>query len=309
MRSRTVNKRSAAIALWLVLASVATPEAAPAQDCRPIRKAEFMVTPMGNIPVVTVHINGGTADFLFDTGAERTVMTAAAAGRLGVEAHYEYPRRMRSLGIAVAGGEARLRSFDLGGMALRDFRILVGAVLLPSLDGRPVDGLLGADFLSDYEVDLDLAHRRITLYAPPPCPIIAPAWHGTYSTIAASRSPHDRLFFPVRLDGHALAALIDTGAQLTTLDAASAAAIGVTGPSLAQDPVTTLRGAAAEAVRSRAHRFAELQIDGESLRDQTIMVTRLELQDAELMIGADILRWQRVWLSYASHRIFLEPRF
>ena len=130
-----------------------------------------------------------------------------------------------------------------------------------------------------------------------------------YDTIEANRSLHDRLFFPVRLDGHQLAALIDTGAQLTTLDANSAAALGVSGTTLAHDPVTTLRGAAAEMVKSRAHRFAELQIDGQSLRDQTIMVAKLGLQDADLVLGADFLRWQRVWLSYRSHRIFLERHF
>ena len=76
---------------------------------------------------------------------------------------------------------------------------------------------------------------------------------------------------------------------------------------LARDPVTTLRGAAAEAVRSWAHRFAELQIDGELLRDQTIMVTRLGLQDADLVLGADFPALAtRLWLSYATHRIFLE---
>ena len=89
----------------------------------------------------------------------------------------------------------------------------------------------------------------------------------------------------------------------------SAAAVGVTGTTLAQDPVTTLRGAAAEMVKSRAHRFAELQIDGQSLRDQTIMVAKLGLQDADLVLGADFLRWQRVWLSYRSHRVFLERHF
>jgi hypothetical protein len=62
-------------------------------------------------------------------------------------------------------------------------------------------------------------------------------------------------------------------------------------------------------VKSRAHRFAELQIDGQSLRDQTIMVAKLGLQDADLVLGADFLRWQRVWLSYRSHRIFLERHF
>jgi predicted aspartyl protease len=301
--------RGAVITLLLtLLAGLAGSTAAPAQDCRPTRQAGFTVTPMGNVPVVTVRINGGTAAFLFDTGAERTIMTAAAAERLGVDAHYEYARRMRSIGGAVAGGDARVRSFGLGGMALSDFRILVGAVSLPSFLGKPIDGLLGADFLSDYEVDLDLAHHRIMLFAPPPCPITAPAWSGPYATIEANRSLHDRLFFPVSLDGRPLAALIDTGAQLTTLDADAAAAIGVTGTALAHDPVTTLRGAAAEVVNSRAHRFAELQIDGEALRDQTIMVARLGLQDADLVLGADFLRWQRVWLSYRSHRIFLERR-
>jgi predicted aspartyl protease len=304
-----VNKWRGVIALLLAgLIGVAGAHGAQAQDCRPVRKAEFAVAPMGNIPIVTVRINGGTADFLFDTGAERTIISAAAAKRLGVAAHYEYARPMRSLGSAVSGGDARLRSFDPGGLALRNFRILVGPVSLPSIDGKPVDGLLGADFLGDYEVDLDLADRRIILFAPPPCPIAAPAWSGSYATIHANRSLHDRLFFPVRLDGHSLAALIDTGAQLTTLDAEAAAALGVNGTTLARDPVATLRGATAEAVKSRAHRFAELQIDGERLRDQTIMVTRLGLQDADLVLGADFLRWQRVWLSYSSHQIFLERR-
>ncbi len=88
----------------------------------------------------------------------------------------------------------------------------------------------------------------------------------------------------------------------------SAAALGVTGAALARDPVANLRGAAAEMVKSRAHRFAELEIDGETLRNQVLVVTRLGLQDADLVLGADFLRWQRVWLSYASHRIFIERR-
>lgn len=292
--------------LIVVLASLAGASSAVAQNCRLIKKAEFVVRSLGNIPIVTVRINGGAAEFLFDTGAERSIITAAAAARLGVDVHYEYARQMRSLGTAVSGGDAWLRSFDPGGIALTNFRILVGPVSLPSVEGKPIDGLLGADFLSDYEVDLDLAHRRIILYSQPHCGIAVPAWSSAYTTIEANRSLHDRLFFPVRLDGHALAALIDTGAQLTTLDAESAAAVGVTAAMLARDPVTTLRGAAAEAVRSWAHRFAELQIDGELLHDQTLMVTRLGLQDADLVLGADFLRWQRVWLSYATHQIFLE---
>ena len=260
---------------------------------------------MGNVPVVTLGINGSPASFLFDTGAERTVLTAAAAKRLGVVPHFEYARRMRSLGSAVAGGDARLQTVNLGGMAIPDVRVLVGPVSLPSLAGKSVDGLLGADFLADFEIDLDLMQRRILLYETPPCPIAGPAWSEPYTTIKANRSLHDRLFFPVTLDGHHLAALIDTGAQLTALDSLSATALGVSGQAMARDPVATLRGAAAEVVKSRVHRFTRLEIDGEVVRDPVIVVAGLGLQDADLVIGANFLRWHRVWLSYASHLIFV----
>jgi predicted aspartyl protease len=294
-----------AVALAAMIATGAWPVRAAAQDCRPERRAEIAESPMGNVPIVTVRVNGLPADLLFDTGAERTILTAAAATRLGIVAHYEYARHMRSIGSAVAGGSAKLRAFDIGGMTTRGFRVLVGSVSLPIVDGRPLDGLLGADFFDDFDVDIDLANRRVLLYAPQSCPTDAPAWGEPYTTIAANRSLHDRLFFPVALDGHRLAALIDTGAQLTALDASSAAALGVTGAELARDPVTTLRGAAAETVKSHAHRFTRLDISGQVVRDPVIMVAPLGLQDADLVLGADFLRAHRVWLSYASHLIFL----
>lgn len=292
----------------LLLTMTATAGAA-AQGCRPARLAQFAVSLMGNVPIVTVRVNGSPANLLFDTGAERTVLTAAAAKRLGVELHYEYARQMRSLDSAVASGDAKLRSLDFGSTAFRDVRILVGSVSLPNLAGKPLDGLLGADFFTSFEVDLDLEHRRVTLFEPAPCPIEAPVWSTPYATIKANLSLHERLFFPVALDGHEIDALIDTGAQLTALDAEAAAASGVTGAELARDPVADLRGAAAEMVQARAHRFPQLLIDGETLRDQVIVVTRLGLQDADLVLGGDFLRWQRVWLSYPSHQIFLQRHF
>jgi hypothetical protein len=259
-----ISRLFCALAL-VVVSSAAGCAGTAAQDCRPERPVELAVTPMGNVPIVSLVINGSPANFLFDTGAERTILTAPAARRLGVVPHYEYARRMRSIGGAVAGGDARLRTLDLGGRMLSDVRVLVGSVSLPMLGEKPIDGLLGADFLSDFEVDLDLARRRVILYQAPSCRIAAPAWGAPYATIKANRSLHDRLFFPVGLDGHRLA----------------------------------------EVVKSRAHRFTQLDIDGEILRDPVIVVASLGLQDADLVLGADFLRSHRVWLSYRSQLIFV----
>jgi predicted aspartyl protease len=276
-----------------------------ADDCKPKRQADLAVVFLRNLPLVNLTVNGAAATFLLDTGAERSIMAAAAARRLGVDAHYEYPRRMRSLDGAVSSGDARLRSLGVGGMTLPDFRVLVGALSLPGPAGRPLDGLLGADFFSSFEVDLDLAHGRMILYERLPCAIAAPPWNQAYAAIPVNRSLHDHLFFPVGLDGHKLAAFIDTGAELSAVDAAAALALGVSGATLDQDPIANLRGAGSELVRSRGHRFARLEIGGETLRDRVIFVTNLRLQDADLVLGIDFLRLRRVWLSYGSHQIFL----
>ena len=291
--------------LFCALAFFVVAQDAAAQDCRPRRRAELTVMLAGNVPLATVGINGGPATFLIDTGAERTILTAAAAKRLRVEPHFEYPRQMRSLQGALSSGDARLRTVELGGMTLDDFRILVASVTLPTLAGKTLDGLLGADFLTGFEVDLDLPHNRLTLYDKAPCAMTAPPWSQSFSRIAVNRSLHDRLFFPVSLDGHRLAALIDTGAQLSALDAESAAKLGLRAADLTRDPVATLRGVASEVVNSRAHRFSRLDVGGETVRDPIIVVTRLGLQDADLVLGADFLRTRRIWLSYGSHQIFL----
>jgi predicted aspartyl protease len=99
-----------------------------------------------NLPLVNVTVNGSAATVLLDTGAERIIMAAAAAQRFGIDAYYEYPRRMRSLDGAVASGDARVRILGVGSMTLTDSRILVGSLSLPGPSGKPLDGLLGADF-------------------------------------------------------------------------------------------------------------------------------------------------------------------
>jgi aspartyl protease len=200
--------------LVAVLASAAGIADATADGCTPRRQAELAVIFLRNIPLVNLTVNGAPATFVLDTGAERTIITAAAAQRLGVESHFEYPRRMRGLDGALSSGDARLRSLGLGGTALADLKVLVGSLSLSGPTGKPLDGLLGADFFSSFEVDLDLAHGRLALYQRLSCAIVAPPWRQPYATVPVNRSLHDHLFFPVTLDGHRFAAFIDIGAEL-----------------------------------------------------------------------------------------------
>ena len=82
--------------------------------------------------------------------------------------------------------------------------VRVAPITVASVFSGPLDGVLGADSLNSFDIDLDLPNNRITFYSRQTCPGAAPAWTEPYITMAAGRSKGDHLFFPVQLDGHTL---------------------------------------------------------------------------------------------------------
>jgi hypothetical protein len=213
-----------------------------------------------------------------------------------------YPRRLQGLGGGVVGGMVELPDLAIGGVHLPNFGALVGSIDLPKLGGMVPDGLLGADILSDFEVDLDFAHSRVRLS----CAIGAPDWGTPYTVIEANRSVHDRLFFRATLDGKKVATIIDTGAQDSVIDTRFALAAGVDPQALSREPAKAIRGVSGGAgVPARPYRFRQLVIGNETLSNPILLVAPLGLEDADLIVGVGFLRDRRVWLSYRSHRIFL----
>jgi predicted aspartyl protease len=246
---------------------------------------------------------------LLDTGAETTILTPAAARRAGGQPpRVEFQRQMRGLAGSLQTSEVELRNFTVGGVAIPWRRVRVAPINVASLFSGPLDGVLGADSLSSFDIDLDLPNNRIIFYDKQTCPGAVPAWVEPYVTIAAGRSRGDHLFFPVQLDGRQIDAFVDTGVQSTVLSTGAALRLGVTTAMLARDRVATLRGAAGEQVSGRVHQFERLNIGAEAIRNPEMIVTELALSDADLVLGIDFLRLRRIWLSYGSQQIFLLRR-
>ena len=277
--------------------------------CGTVRLGETTVATLRNAPIVTLLANGKPVTVLLDTGAETTTLTPAVAQRLGAQRpRVEFQRQMRGVAGSLQTSEVELHSFTIGGVAIPWRRVRVAQINVASVFSGPLDGVLGADSLNSFDIDLDLPNNRLTLYSRQSCPGAAPAWSEPYVTIVAGRSKADHLFFPVRLDGHKISAFVDTGAQSSVLSTSGALALGVTAGRLAQDPVRTLRGAAAEQVNARLHRFTRLEIGDEVIRNPEIMVADLRFGDADLVLGIDLLRTRRIWFSYGAQKIFLLGR-
>jgi len=197
---------------------LARPAAAETPPCRAERLAELPLVLLHDVPLVTLTINGRATSLLLDTGAEATILATAAARTLGLDLHYEYPKAATGLTGTIKNGVADMKSLSVAGIALPPYPVRVGDIVLPNLEGGAPSGLVGADILADFDLDLDLPARHLTFYRRQTCPDAAPVWSRPYSRVAASRSMNDHLFFPVTLDGHRFAAFIDTGAQRNVID-------------------------------------------------------------------------------------------
>ncbi len=280
--------------------------ALPAAGCGLVCRAVLPVQVQDNLPIVTAWINDQPANLLLDTGASVSNLTPDAVARLGL------PRAVPALGQVwgIGGGQARslvtVRRLAFGDVRIDRPRLEVLVTARPAA-GLVPDGGLGDDVLSEFEVDLDLPHGRATLYQGRPCDGHLPGW-----PVVDAALPWTRAFpvglqvaIPATLEGHAIQALIDSGAETTVVGDASALASGLPESELASDLETHMVGVGPGQLPARLHRFSALAVGGQTLPDVETAVIALPFASFGMVLGADYLQTHKVWISYASGRVFV----
>ncbi len=279
--------------------------------CEVRERAEVPFTLTGGHLLVPLMVNGIGANFVLDTGAERSLVTPDAVRRLDLALDQWVGTTMGGVGGVVEHQNADPRSLALGGVALQrhtithDTSLTVGA--LPEMGvGEPVDGLLGRDFLSVFDLQLDMAAHRLTLYAVPGCSGRFLPWTLPYASVPATTPMTHALILPITLDAHRLTALLDTGASASVITLPGMIRLGLTAASLAGDPGGAARGLGRQAPEMRRHRFASLQIGSETQRNPVLWVAPVRVAPiVDALLGADWLAMQRrVWISFATSQVF-----
>ncbi len=290
--------------LLLLAGCTGAPQANKPQACTVQRAATVPIQLDLGFLTVPATLEDKPVTMLVDTGAERTMLTPSAVQALRLDRD-----RHRHTTISGTGGallvsmDATVQSFGFGGYEMSDQSYAVG----PLSPRQTESGLIGADWLAQFDVEIDVPRRHLTLYQVEGCSGRYVPWHGPYADFQHVRPPGRMLItLPVRLEGQTLIAVLDSGANATEITEDAAARLGVTAAALAGDQAGHTIGVDQTRVTTHRHRFSDMEVGGERFPNVMLSVGAVHVPGADMLLGADFLRGRRVWLSYSTEQVFIQ---
>ncbi|MFW7269536.1 aspartyl protease family protein [Gluconacetobacter sp. Hr-1-5] len=257
-------------------------------------------------PIVKASINGHPVAFIVDTGSLITAVWPQEIDKLGLYSTFRQVR-LRGVGGETLGTIVTARSMGLGAATASDVSFVAVGKLMDgrAINGIPVVGLLGADFLSSYDVVFDLPNHQVNLYDVHGCKGVIPRWTGGFYSVPTDEDHRDptKIIVRVKLDGHPMDAILDSGAQRTLIAASDAHDAGVTQSTLAGDRKGISFGIDDQKLTRFLHRFDTFQIGPFHFDHPLLPVSETD----ESLLGAEFLRNHRVWIPRARNEIFVQP--
>jgi predicted aspartyl protease len=277
--------------------------------------------------LLPVMVNGVQTIGILDTGAAATLITPELAQAAKVEMS---PRVERFVGVA--------GSFSTQLAIAKKLQVGTSVSLLPRVvhvfpfggsKGTIVGAQIGLDALAGLDYDLDLPHETMRPYRTSNCAIIDPPWRNTYTGVVMSRGFNGRgggavmfssagllsvgeINIPVTFPHSDVNAAFDTGSTKSFMSHEAALDAGVTRAQLAADATVV-----STAIDSRhrsviVHKFPDLAIGEEELRDMPITVGRyFNRDDPDMLLGMDYIDKHHFWLSFTTNALYIdsgEPR-
>jgi predicted aspartyl protease len=216
-------------------ACMKAPDPVKQTACTVDRVAEMPVRVVDGAILVPGQIDQAPVQMQIDTGATSSMMDETTAARLALPSDAHRRTTLHGIGGQVQTQNTLVESLKIGGQEWQSLSLATGHLATAFHESIPVAGLLGADRLAVFDIELDVPHGRMTLWTVAHCAgDFALQGVPHYAVPLAWHSPN-RLVARVEVDGHPVEALIDWGAKSTTITETAATAIGITPAMLAGD--------------------------------------------------------------------------
>jgi predicted aspartyl protease len=300
--------RLGALGFAVVLTACATsspPETTAADTCTVDRVADVPAHVVGGAIAVAARINGSPVQMVLDTGATVSILDPLMVDVLGLPDDPHRQTTLHGVGGEVLSRNALIDSFEIGGQEWQSMSLATGRLPNNLPADPPVAGVLGADRLSSFDVELDIPHGRMTLWDVRHCSGDFVRWSFPHFAVPLARRERNRMVAGIDIDGRPVTALIAWGARASSMTGDAAERLGVTPDMLEKDRMETLRGSDRNDIAVRLHRFDAVRIGRQMIRQAAIRVGGLHLNDVDMLLGADYARTRHIWLSYATRQMFV----
>ncbi len=290
-----------ALLLGALLAGCATGP----QGCRVDTVADLPLLPHVGITAVEATLQGRKVALLIDTGAFISTVSRNGVQRFGLrraaDASFTF---IQGVGGATVAPMVTVHDLALGRGIAHELNLPVVGDFPSPVDGLPIVGLFGNDFLSNYDVDVDVPRQHFALYHASGCDAAMRPFDPPYFEVPFHEQG-GQVVLDIRLNDRPMTAILDTGASATLIDRKGALAAGVTLDGLDADQVRNTIGADMHLVGARRHRFGSLQVGDERMNNFHFDVA--VVGTGKTLLGRDFLRFNRVLISYPRHTLFIQP--
>jgi len=314
---------SVVTSVFAALAMAAAPAALAAENCGNLTRINTVEIVNGpNRALVPVSINGVQKLFLLDTGGDISQVSRDLVQELKLPVRESRGVKMLDLYGNASRDQVMIEDFGLGRMKGKDIQMMVE----PNPDfarGTRFSGLLAADLMGKYDVELDFGGNKLNYYSPDHCEGRVVYWQPSVIAVVPITLKYSHLVVPVTLDGHSLRAEIDTGSSNTNIGAGIAKRVfGLTAESPGAIPLQAagmpgafghiFTGLAFEGVQVSNPRIAVLPDQfGKNDRDNTYQTGSLikkvddNVDPADMLIGMDVLKNLHIYMAFGERKLYI----
>ncbi len=311
-----MNKRRLALVFIFLLSGCSSTQKGASTNCTIVRIASLpaTVTPTHQI-LIPVGIKGSTVMFQLDTGAGQSVMLESAALRLGLRPA-TFGARMNGVNGSTELYRVNVDHFSLGENIHPDASFPMAVVQMrQGLKENEADGLLGSDYLKNFDLELDLQNKTINLFAHHPCPGQAAYWpHDVLLETDFSLTPDNHIYVPVAINGREGEAIFDTGAGRTSMTWGYARHFGITRETAGIKAVGALHGIGDRAAQASGYIIPALTLGDETIQNVPILLFPVIRTDRVgestkdvVLLGEDFDAGNRVYIAYDERKIYFTP--
>jgi hypothetical protein len=318
----------AASAVFLSILAVSS--AARAEDCglRLVASVDVKFENGSLSPLLPVTLNGHATYMLLDTGSVFSMISAKTADALSL------PRKQSAVQIfdvaRDSSSEYVTTALTLGRLTTDHFDLVIEPQSM-RIGRSPLDeGIIGPDILSRFDVDVDFGTDKLNFISPEHCDGKVVYWPASaIAVVPMTVFESGHIAIPVKLDGKAQYAMVDTGASGSTLT--TDVAENQYDLKLGSEDTPTegaLQGHTSQTIYR--HVFKTLEFEGVTITNPRIAIipdpTRSLVEAAatprvgtriasasrdetkiNMLIGMNVLRHLHIYIAYKERNLYITP--